>query len=193
MKNLLMLFSFVMMAGMVSAQEVAAKKSCAKTCTKAEQAACAKTCTAAEKAACAKLGIKCTSKAVGTAALAEVTQESEANGSNVLSASAVAELLAETDESISRKECPMSGKISYFRKSECSKTGKVSMEEVKYCSKSEAFVNASPSDMAKEASAKVIKTADTVDGKVQSASASKGKKKACCAGKKKCGSKKTGV
>jgi len=187
----MMLFSFVLMAGMVSAQEVAAKKSCAKTCTKAEKAACAKVCTPAEKAACAKLGIKCTSKAAGTAALAEVTKESEANGSNVLSASAAAELLAESDESISRKECSLSGKVSYFKKSECSKTGKVSMDEVKYCTKSEAFVNASPSEMAKEMPAKVIKTADTVDGKVMSAKSSK--KKACCAGKKKCGSKKTGV
>jgi len=186
-----MLFSFVLMAGVVSAQDVAAKKSCAKKCTASEKAACTKTCTADEIAACKKLGIKCTSKAVATAALAEVNQ-GETSASSVLSASVAADILADTDENISRKECSMSGKVSYFKKSECSKTGKVSMEEVKYCTKSEGFVNASPSEMAKEMDAKVIKTADTVDGKVQSASKS-AKKKACCAGKKKCGSKKTGV
>jgi len=192
MKKLIMLCSFVLVAGLATAQEAASKKSCAKTCTAAQKAACAKTCTAAEKAACAKLGIKCTSKAVGTAALAEITQESEANGSNVLSASAAADLLAEMDETISRKECSLSGKVSYFQKSQCEKSGKISMNEVKYCTKSEAFVNASPSEMAKETEAKVIKTADTVDGKVQSATASK--KKACCKkGKKSCSSKKAGA
>lgn len=190
MKKLIMLFAFAMTAGLVSAQDVAAKKSCAKTCTKAEQAACAKSCTAAEKAACAKLGIKCTSKAVAVAALEQVTNESEASASNVLSASVAAEVLADTDESISRKECPMSGKVSYFRKSECAKSGKISMDEVKYCTKSEDFVNVSPSEMSAEKEAKVIKTADTVDGQVQT---TKSKKKACCKGKKKCGSKKAGA
>jgi len=87
-----------MSAGFVSAQDVAAKKSCAKKCTKAELAACAKKCTKAEKAACAK-----------TAAL------EGKSASNVLSASAAADVLAEADEAISRKECPMSGKVSYFK------------------------------------------------------------------------------
>ena len=184
MKNLLMLLSFVMLAGVVSAQEVAAKKSC----TAAEKAACAKTCTAAQKAAC--LG-----KTEGTAAMTDASADTqEPSKFNVLSASAAADLLAEEDENISRRECAISGKVAYFRKSECAATGKVSMDEVKYCTKSEAFVNASPSEMAAEATPKVIKTADTVDGKVQTTEAKAGKKKACCAGKKAaCSSKKTGA
>lgn len=180
MKNLILLFAFAMTAGFVSAQEVAAKK----TCSKAEKAACAKKCTAAEKKAC---GLK---NAAGTASLTDVTTESEASASNVLSASAAADILAESDESISRKECPMSGNITYFKKSQCAKSGKVSMNEVKYCSDSKAFVNASPSEVMSDQEAKVIKTADTVDGKVQS---TKSTKKACCKGKKKCSSKKAGA
>lgn len=172
MKKILILCAFVMSAGLASAQ--------AKTCTKK--------CTAAEKAACAKKGITCVEK--GTASVADATLESEASASNVLSASAAADILAETDASISRKECPMSGNITYFQKSECAKSGKVSMNEVKYCTDSKAFVNASPSEVMSDQQAKVIKTADTADGKVQTA---KSTKKACCKGKKACSSKKTGA
>ena len=111
----------------------------------------------------------------------------------VLSAQAIAELAdfaAKEDASIERRECSISGKVAYFQKSECAKSGKISMNEVKYCTDSKAFVNASPSDvMSAEGEAKVIKTAETVDGKVQSS----GTKKACCKGKKQCGSKKTGA
>ena len=110
---------------------------------------------------------------------------------SVLSALAAADVLAETDESIVRKECPLSGSISYYKKSVCEKSGSVSMDEVQYDSEANAFVNLSPSEVMSDQEAKVIKTADTVDGKVQSAG--KSKKKACCAGKKACGSKKTGA
>jgi len=171
MKHLLLLLSFVFAAGFATAQEAQTVK---KTCTKAEKAACAKKCTAAEKAACAKKGITCAKKG-STAATADADTdaivESDASESNVLSAIAEADLAADEDESIVRKECPMSGKVSYYQESVCAKSGKVSMSEVKYCTDSNAFVNASPSDMAKGAEAKVIKTANTADGKVQSAKA----------------------
>lgn len=176
MKRILILCAFVMTAGIVSAQ---------KACTSAEKAACAKKCTAAEKAACAKKGLKTSEATVATDVL-----ESDASDSNVMSAMAAADILAEADENIQRKECAMSGNVSYYKKNVCSKSGKVSMDEVKYCTDSKAFVNASPSKVMSDAKAKVIKTADTVDGKVQS---TKSTKKACCKGKKKCSSKKTGV
>lgn len=174
MRKILMLAMFVMMAGFASAQ--------AKTCTKP--------CTAAQKAACAKKGIICTSTKAGAAtdAASSIVNENSESVQNVLSASAQAELAASKDENIQRKECAMSGNVSYFQKSVCSKSGKVSMNEVKYCTKSNAFVNASPSEVMNEAQAKAIKTADTVDGEVQTAK--KGAKKKCCAGKKKCSSKK---
>jgi len=158
MRTLLLIMTFAMTAGFASAQAKTCSKTAAKTCTKAQKAACAKT--------------------------AAATTDSE---TQVLSASAAADLAAENNENIERKECAMSGKVSYYEKSVCSKSGKVSMNEVKYCTDSQAFVNASPSEVMSETQAEVIKTADTVDGKVQSAT--KSTKKACCKGKKACGSK----
>lgn len=172
MRNILLLAAFVMTASFATAQTCSkSKKSCAKTC-------------AAKKA----------SADAATATATDVAMEGEASASNVLSAQAIAELAdiaAKNDETIQRKECQYSGKVSYFQKSECAKSGKISMNEVKYCTDSQAFVNASPSEvMSAEGEAKVIKTAETVDGKVQSS----GTKKACCKGKKKCSSsKKTGA
>lgn len=165
MKHLLLLVSFVFATGFISAQE----------------AQSVKTCTKAEQKACAKKGVTC----------AKTASAEKAGDTNVLSALAEADLAAEGDNSIVRKECPKSGKVSYYQEAVCEKSGKVSMTEMKYCTKSSAFVNASPSDMAKDVEAKVIKTADTADGKVQSASKSSVKK--CCKGKKACGSKKTGA
>ena len=169
MRNILLLVAFVMTASFATAQTCSkSKKACSKTCASKKASADAATATATDVAM-------------------------EASASNVLSAQAIAELAdlaAKNDETIERKECQYSGKVSYFQKSECAKSGKISMNEVKYCTESEAFVNASPSEvMAAEGEAKVIKTAETVDGKVQSS----GTKKACCKGKKKCSSKKTGA
>lgn len=179
MRTLLLIMTFAMTAGFASAQaktcSKAEKAACAKTCTAAQKAACAKTCTATQKAACAK-----------TAAAAVNVSDTQ-----VLSAIAAADLAAENDENIERKECSMSGKVSYFHKSTCAASGKVSMNEVKYCSDSQAFVNASPSAVMSDKAAKVIKTADTVDGKVQKTSATK--KKACCKGKKACSKTKAGA
>ena len=136
---------------------------------------------------CSKSKAACAKKASTEASTASVNVDE----ASVLSALAAADVLAETDESIVRKECPLSGSISYYKKSVCEKSGSVSMDEVQYDSEANAFVNLSPSEVMSDQEAKVIKTADTVDGKVQSAG--KSKKKACCAGKKACGSKKTGA
>jgi len=51
---------------------------------------------------------------------------------------------ASLDDSIEKRTCPQSGKVSYLRKSVCEKSGKVSLTEVEYCSKSGKFINASP-------------------------------------------------
>ncbi len=167
MKNVILLCAFVLSAGFVTAQETATK-----TCTKSEMKACAK-----KGKTCAKT---CASKAKADATASTDT--------NVLSASAEAELAAEGNEAIARKECPMTGNITYYQKAVCEKSGKVSMNEVKYCTDSKAFVNASPSEVMSDGEAKVIKTADTVDGKVQTTTKSAAKK--CCKGKKACSSSK---
>ena len=138
---------------------------------------------------CSKSKAACAAKKASAEASTANINVDEAS---VLSALAAADILAESDENIVRKECPLSGSISYYQKNVCEKSGKVSMDEVQYDSEANAFVNLSPSEVLSDQEAKVIKTADTVDGKVQSAG--KSKKKACCAGKKAaCGSKKTGA
>ena len=134
----------------------------AQQCSKSK-AACAKTCTKGK---------------------AEASVSVDAN--QVLSAIAQADLAAEANENIERRECAISGKVSYFQKNVCETSGKVSMNEVKYCTDAEAFVNASPSEvMSADKEATVIKTSETTTTT---------KKKACCAGKKKaCSAKKEGV
>ena len=148
MKKVLFLFTFMLCAGLVSAQSADAKKSCAKKC--------AKTC-ASKKA----------------------SADSE---TKVASAEAYAEIAAEaaaSDESIERKVCDMSGKVSYYKKSTCEVSGATKMTEVQYDADSKAFVNVSPKDVMADKEAKVVKTSS--------------EKKACCAGKDKkaCASKKS--
>lgn len=67
---------------------------------------------------------------------------------------------ASLDESIERKVCDMSGKVSYHMNYVCSDTGKMTSKPVMYDAGSARFVNVSPTDMSGTAA-----------------------KKACCAGK----------
>jgi hypothetical protein len=75
---------------------------------------------------------------------------------------------ASMDESIEKKVCEKSGKVSYHKKSVCEKSGKVSYQEVQYDEASAQFV-----------------TLDETDVKASSAKKSCGKKKGCCAKKAK--------
>ena len=127
----------------------------------------AQTCTKAEKAACKKAGKTC----VKTAS----TADSE---TKVASAMTVADIAAESDESIVRKVCDYSGSVSYYKKNVCEKSGKVSMAEVSYDEEAEAFVNVSPKDVMSDQEAKVVKASE------ETVTKTKVKKKACCAGKK---------
>lgn len=63
---------------------------------------------------------------------------------------AAAASLASLDNSIEKKVCEESGKVSYFQTSVCEVSGKESVNEVKYCDKSKKFVNVSPSAEAKK-------------------------------------------
>lgn len=131
-----------------------AKKSCAKTC--------AKTCS------------KGATKTVSTDAI-------NINAGQVASLVAEADALAASDETVERRECSTSGKVSYFQKSVCSTSGKVSTSEVKYCETSKKFVNVAPSTMEADASAKVIQVSDKPAKGVA--------KPACSASKKECSKK----
>lgn len=54
---------------------------------------------------------------------------------------------ASLDETIERRVCETSGKVSYYRKDVCQKSGKVSYEPVNYDASTNQFVNASPSEV----------------------------------------------
>lgn len=54
---------------------------------------------------------------------------------------------ASLDETIERRVCETSGKVSYYRKDVCQKSGKVSYEPVSYDATTSQFVNASPSEV----------------------------------------------
>lgn len=155
MKNVLFLFSFLLFAGMMTGQtaETPTKKSCAKTC--------AKTCT------------KGATKTVSTDAI-------NIDAGQVAAIVAEADALAASDESVERRECATSGKVSYFQKSVCATSGKVSSNEVKYCSTSKGFVASSV--MEADADAKIIQVSD----KAAKAGAAK---PACSASKKECAKK----
>ena len=117
MKQLLLLFAFVLSAGMVSAQDTA-KKSCSKS-----SKACAKTCAKGKSSA------------------------SVDGDTKVASALSAADLVAEKDESIEKRVCDITGSVAYFQKATCEKSGKVTMTEVEFDEAQNVFVNVSPREM----------------------------------------------
>lgn len=111
-------------------------------------------CTKSKKAACAKKSVQATSNDVETFAMNAALE----------------------DETVDRKVCAKSGKVSYHQSSTCAKSGAVSVNEVKWCTNSNKFVNMSPSAATGKSCAKSAK------------SCAKGAKgKACCAGAAKAG------
>lgn len=83
--------------------------------------------------ACAKSTKKCAKTCA---------KKGSASNAKVLS---MADELAKNDDSIEKRICAKSGKVSYFQKSTCAKSGKVKINEVKFCEKSKSFVNVAPS------------------------------------------------
>ena len=111
-------------------------------------------------------------------------------------AEAFAAKAASLDETVERKVCEKSGKVSYFQSATCEKSGATKVSQVQWCTNSNKFVNMSPSGEAKKScAAKCAKGAKGKAGcskgtKATSVSAKKGCcssgtcQKACCAGKK---------
>ncbi len=95
---------------------------------------------------------------------------------------------ASLDESIERRVCETSGKVSYYRKDVCQKSGKVSYEAVAYDAATSQFVNASPSEMsekgAKSCCASKGAKATAASSKDAKSCAGSKKGKSCCASKK---------
>jgi len=153
MKKSIFLFIFVLTAGFLSAQttaETATKKSCAKTC--------AKTCTSKAKMTSteAQPEIK--------VAVADVETETR-----VASAISEADIAAEADENVERRQCDITGTVGYYSKKTCAVSGKVSYDEVVFDGETQSFVSSG-----------LVKAA-TKEAKAKTCTKSK---KACCASKK---------
>jgi len=150
MKKSIFLFIFVLTAGFLSAQTTA-KKSCAKTC--------AKTCTSKEKMSSTEVQPEI------KVAIANTDTETR-----VASAISEADIAAEADENIERRQCEITGTVGYYSKKTCSVSGKVSYDEVVFDGDSNSFVSAGQ-----------VKAA-TKESKAKTCTKSS---KACCASKKK--------
>ncbi len=166
MKRILFLAAFFTFTIALSAQTDAAaaasetmevvKKECAKDCKKACCTADAtkKACTKEGKACCkSKAGAKACSKS--TAAKKSCTKPCAKTCTKGKTASlktmqfndATAAKIANMDESIERRECSTSGKVSYFKSYTCSTSGKMVSKEVTFDEKNSAFVDViSPSN-----------------------------------------------
>ncbi len=106
----------------------------------------------------------------------------EKGNTQVASAMSVADIAAESDESISKKVCSESGETSYFRSS-VDENGEKTLTEVKYCDRSNTFINLSPEDVELE-DYKMVKVAsdveeNAVEGTVKKKECSKKCKKTC--------------
>lgn len=91
---------------------------------------------------------KCTKKTTTT------TSVKEKADTKVAAAYMEADKLAEANENIERRECAVSGKVSYFEKSQCAVSGKVAWEEVQYDAENKSFTRVASAVMEKGAEAK---------------------------------------
>jgi hypothetical protein len=90
-----------------------------------------------------------------------------------------ADIAAEKDASIQKRQCLESGATTYFQKSVCSESGKVSWNEVKYNAESKTFVASTVM------SRNLVEIQPTTEKKAEKACAGKEKAgAACCAAKK---------
>ena len=132
----------------------------------------------AQTKACCKKGAKKCSK---TAAVESSTDDMTIDATQVASALAEAELLAENTPDIERKVCGKSGKVSFYQRSVNEDSGEVSYADVEYDAETKAFV--------KSASMEILEgeaTIRSIDGEKGKACCAKGMKdgKACCKGDK---------
>lgn len=138
--------------------------------------------------------------AVGT--LTVQAQTETASSATSISDDAAAKA-ASLDQSIDRRVCETSGKVSYYKKEVCEKSGKVSFEQVQYDATAGQFVNVAPSQVAEKAacgsksSASGKSCCSSKGASAAAASTTEGSEKAACgsaagaSGKACCSSKKT--
>lgn len=135
----------------------------AQSCAKSKKS-CAKSC-AAKKAAMSK----------------------KSTSADAVDVDAVAAKFASENESIERRVCAKSGKVSYFETSVCAKSGNTSVSEVAWDADNAKFVNMSPSDNAPAKKSCSKSKASCAKGAKASAKGCCAKgtcQKACCADKK---------
>lgn len=96
---------------------------------------------------------KACSKNTKKACCASKMAKAQGNADISMDGVAIAKAAA-LDDSIERKVCEKSGKVSYHQKAVCPASGKVTLNEVQYDAATAKFVNMSPSDMAEGSVAK---------------------------------------
>ena len=118
-------------------------------------------------------------------ACAKTCESKKASTTKVASAYMEADKLASADESIERRECAVSGTVSYYQKSECAVSGKVAWDEVKFDKEAKKFTKVASASLEKD-----LKTGE-VKAEKECTPAEKAKCAAKCsaADKAKCASK----
>jgi hypothetical protein len=81
----------------------------------------------------------------------------KASDTKVAAAYMEADKIASTDENIEKRECAVSGTVSYFEKSKCPVSGKVTWEEVEFDSEAKKFTKVASASMEKDPSTGEIK------------------------------------
>ena len=126
----------------------------AQACAKTDKKACAKTC-------------------------AKTADKTASADTKVASAMSEAQLAASTNENIEVRECPMSGKVSYYEKAVCEKSGSVSWSQVEYDAESKTFTRVASAS----AESELMNSADDTPSTDVKKACSADCKKACCADK----------
>ena len=99
----------------------------------------------------------CSKSCAKTCASKKTEKTSE---TKVASAYMEADKIAASDDNIQRRECTVSGTVSYYQKSECAVSGKVTWEEVEFNSEKKAFTKVASASMEKDpATGKVLEKA----------------------------------
>ncbi len=87
-------------------------------------------------------------------------------------------------QGVTKRQCPDTGAVSYYKSETCSQSGKISYNEVEFDANSKQFVNKSPNDIGNADAGKMYKVVNAEDASVKKASGcSKSADMKCCSKK----------
>ena len=116
----------------------------------------------AEVKKCSKKGTAAKCCASKTAATATAATTIDADLTQVMSASM-------KRQGVTKRQCPDTGAVSYYKSETCSQSGKISYNEVEFDSNSKQFVNKSPNDIGNADGGKMYKVVNAEDASVKKA------------------------